>query len=141
MPAAVQNQNVLLGVAVKILLYPAEDLFTSNKQRTIWTKWKASNIRITYLVELCEFGLNYPAPTGEDAPQNAALKQLHPISSNYEIESETIIEAHHKGFKIKFIPIKTIYSKQISRINPIIDTIRFFRFMLMMFCPFLFNKK
>jgi len=69
------------------------------------------------------------------------LEKLNPISSNYEIESETIIEAHHKGFKIKSIPIQTIYAKQTSQINPVIDTIRFFRFILKIFCPLLFNKQ
>ncbi len=69
------------------------------------------------------------------------LEKLNPISSNYEIESETIIEAHHKGFKIKSIPIQTIYAKQTSQINSVIDTIRFFRFILKIFCPFLFNKR
>lgn len=68
------------------------------------------------------------------------LKELNPISSNYEIESETIIEARHKGFKIKFIPIQTIYTTQTSQISPFVDAIRFFKFILKIFWPFLFNK-
>jgi len=56
------------------------------------------------------------------------LKKLNLTCSNYEIESETVIQAYHKGFKVKFIPIQTIYAKQTSQINPIIDTIRFFKF-------------
>jgi len=70
-----------------------------------------------------------------------ALAALHPSTSNYEIESETIIEANHKGFKIKFVPIQTIYGKQVSRINPLVDTIRSLRLLLKICCPFLFKKK
>lgn len=69
------------------------------------------------------------------------LKELKPISANYEIESETLIEAHHKGFKIKFIPIQTIYARQVSQINPVVDTIRFLRYILRILCPSLFGKR
>lgn len=68
------------------------------------------------------------------------LRELNLISCNYEIESEMIIEAHSKGFKIEFVPVAAIYARQISRINPVIDTIRFFRLIFKTFCPFLFNK-
>lgn len=68
------------------------------------------------------------------------LSQLNPISSNYEIETETIIEARHKGFELEFIPIQTIYAQQASQINPVVDTIRFFKFMLKIFCPFFSAK-
>ncbi len=57
-----------------------------------------------------------------------AFKALDLTSANYEVESEALIEAYRKNLKIKFIPIQTIYAKQISRINPIVDTIRFFRY-------------
>ncbi len=69
------------------------------------------------------------------------LKELNPTSANYEIESEAIIEAHYKGFKIKSIPIQTIYAKQTSQINPFVDTIRFFRLILKIFCRLLFDKE
>lgn len=69
-----------------------------------------------------------------------ALKALNPTSSKYEIESEIIIEANHKGFKIGFIPIQTIYAKQVSGINPFVDTMRSLRLLLKIYCPFLFNK-
>ncbi len=62
--------------------------------------------------------------------KRALLEKLHPISDNYEIESEIIIQASRLGFQIKFIPVQTIYASQTSQINPVIDTIRFFRFIL-----------
>lgn len=46
-------------------------------------------------------------------------------SLNYEIESEMIIKACRAGFKVESVPIKTVYQDEVSRINPVIDTIRF----------------
>lgn len=54
------------------------------------------------------------------------LKDIRLDSSNYEIESEMIIKSGRKGFRIVSVPIRTVYEDQKSRINPIIDTLRFF---------------
>jgi glycosyltransferase involved in cell wall biosynthesis len=59
------------------------------------------------------------------------LKKIELSTSNFEIESEVIIKAARKGFKIKEIPISTVYladSTKRSKINPFVDTWRFFRF-------------
>ena len=53
-------------------------------------------------------------------------------SSNFEIESELIVKAGRKGFKINSVPIKTIYQDEKSKINPISDTLRFFAFLIRM---------
>lgn len=53
------------------------------------------------------------------------LEDINLESSNYEIESEILIKAAKKGFKIYSVPIKTVYKGEMSKINPIIDTIRF----------------
>lgn len=58
------------------------------------------------------------------------LKDIKLRTSKYEIESELLIKAAKRGFKIKSIPIKTIYQGQSSQINPILDTLRFIRFIL-----------
>jgi glycosyltransferase involved in cell wall biosynthesis len=58
------------------------------------------------------------------------LEKVDLKSSNYEIESELIIKAARAGFKIESVPIKTIYRGEISRINPVVDTLRFFRFLI-----------
>jgi glycosyltransferase involved in cell wall biosynthesis len=59
----------------------------------------------------------------------AVLKNITLITDNFEIESEMLIAAGKKGFKIYSVPVKTIYSDEKSRINPVVDTIRFFRFL------------
>jgi len=58
------------------------------------------------------------------------LKKIRLQSSKFEIESELIIKAARSGFKIETVPIKTIYNNEKSRINPLIDTLRFFHFII-----------
>lgn len=48
------------------------------------------------------------------------------VSTNYDTESEILIDAAQRGFKISSIPIKTIYKGERSDIHPVKDTIRFF---------------
>lgn len=56
------------------------------------------------------------------------IEEMDPVSANYEIESEMIIEARRRGFKICSIPVQTIYGQEISQIHPVIDTLRFLKF-------------
>lgn len=102
-------------------------------------RWLTNNIMSLTISLICWRNIR-DSQCGFRLIKTKVLQELNPISSNYEIESETIIEARHKGFKIKFIPVQTIYTKQTSQINPVVDTIRFFKFLLRIFCPFLFTK-
>ena len=61
------------------------------------------------------------------------LAQMDLSTSKYETESEVLIRAARLGFKIESIPVKTIYTGQKSQINPLIDTLRFLRFMVLEF--------
>ncbi len=56
------------------------------------------------------------------------LEKIKLQTSKYEIESEIIIKASRLGFKIEHVPIKTIYKSERSKINPVIDTLRFIKF-------------
>ena len=60
-------------------------------------------------------------------------KELLPVllaaKDRFEFESETIIMAAHQGFRIGFVPIRTIYTDQRSKIRPFHDTIRYIRLM------------
>ncbi|MFA5093178.1 MAG: glycosyltransferase family 2 protein [Candidatus Omnitrophota bacterium] len=58
------------------------------------------------------------------------LEKMNLSTANYEIESEVLIKAARLGFQIESIPIKTIYSGQKSQINPLVDTLRFLRFIM-----------
>lgn len=56
------------------------------------------------------------------------LEKIKFTTNRFETESEILFQASNLGYKIQSMPIKTIYSKEKSQINPFLDTIRFFRF-------------
>ena len=56
-------------------------------------------------------------------------------TSNYDTESEMLIEAGRKGVRISSVPVKTIYRGEVSRIRPGRDTVRFLRLLLRTFFP------
>lgn len=59
------------------------------------------------------------------------LDKIQIRAKKFEIESEILIKAASREIPIKSIPIRSIYSKhRVSRINPFIDTLRFFRFII-----------
>jgi glycosyltransferase involved in cell wall biosynthesis len=53
------------------------------------------------------------------------VKNLNIQSSNFDTESEMLIDASRKGVSIYSVAIKTIYGDETSQIHPVKDTIRF----------------
>ncbi|MBI4226804.1 MAG: glycosyltransferase family 2 protein [Candidatus Omnitrophica bacterium] len=66
---------------------------------------------------------------GFRAIRRAVLDRIPLTSERYEIESELLIQAARAGFRIVSVPITTIYRNERSRIRPLADTVRFFRFL------------
>lgn len=64
---------------------------------------------------------------GFRAINSRVLKNIILETSHYDTESELIIKAGRAGYKIKSIPIKTIYNDSQSHINKFLDTVRFIR--------------
>lgn len=58
------------------------------------------------------------------------LVKMELTTLKYEIESEVLIKAARLGFIIASVPVKTVYRSENSRINPFIDTLRFFRYII-----------
>ncbi len=60
-----------------------------------------------------------------------ARKELLPVlmapTNRFEFESESIILAARQGFRLEFVPIRTIYTDQHSKIRPLRDTLRYLR--------------
>jgi glycosyltransferase involved in cell wall biosynthesis len=50
-------------------------------------------------------------------------------TSRFEYETEMLIIASRKGHRVASVPITTVYSDEISSINPVRDTLRFFKLM------------
>jgi glycosyltransferase involved in cell wall biosynthesis len=57
------------------------------------------------------------------------LRSFKLSTKKYELESEILIKAGRKGFKIAPVPISTIYHGSKSFINPLVDTGRFIKLM------------
>jgi glycosyltransferase involved in cell wall biosynthesis len=60
-----------------------------------------------------------------------ARRELLPVlmapCNRFEFESESIILAARGGFRLCFVPIRTIYTDQQSKIRPLRDTMRYLR--------------
>jgi len=58
------------------------------------------------------------------------LKDISLKTSHYQTESELLIKAGQKGYRIVEVPITPLYQNSISYINPFWDTLRFILFSL-----------
>ena len=47
----------------------------------------------------------------------------------FDYDTEVLIIASRKGYRIESVPITTVYTDQVSKIHPLRDTIRFFKLM------------
>ena len=56
-----------------------------------------------------------------------SLGQMALATRHFEIESELILAAARLGVPVKFVPIQVIYKQGASKINPLVDTLRWFR--------------
>lgn len=63
-----------------------------------------------------------------------AIESIRLTTSNYETESEILIQAAKNGITILSVPITVVYQGDTSKINPFIDTVRFLKFILRQFC-------
>lgn len=58
------------------------------------------------------------------------LRQVTLHTRKFEAESEILIKAARLGYPIISVPIKTVYEREGSHINPFVDTLRFIRFLI-----------
>ena len=56
------------------------------------------------------------------------LKQVELTSRDFEIETEILIQASRRGYKVISVPVQTIYGREESKIRPVKDTIRFLNY-------------
>jgi hypothetical protein len=47
----------------------------------------------------------------------------------FDYETEALIIASQKGYRIDSVPISTVYTDQVSKIHPLRDSFRFFKLM------------
>jgi hypothetical protein len=47
----------------------------------------------------------------------------------FDYDTEVLIIASRKGYRIESVPISTVYTDQVSKIHPLRDSLRFFKLM------------
>ncbi len=57
------------------------------------------------------------------------IPQLLGGANRFDYETEMLIIASRKGYRIESVPITTVYSDEVSNIQPLRDAIRFFKLM------------
>jgi glycosyltransferase involved in cell wall biosynthesis len=57
------------------------------------------------------------------------MPELLEGGNRFDYETEMLIIASRKGYRIESVPITTVYSDEVSKIHPARDTIRFFKLM------------
>ena len=90
----------------------------------------ATNVVTSLIVSVLSRQKITDSQTGYRLIRREVLGKIDLVTSNYETESEILIKAGRKGFKISEIPIRTIYGGESSNINRFTDTLRFIRLVL-----------
>lgn len=57
----------------------------------------------------------------------SAWRELSFSSTGFEIESEMLLEFARSNKHVEFVPVRTVYKSEQSKIHPVHDTIRWFR--------------
>ena len=67
---------------------------------------------------------------GFRALRRRVLEKIRLSCTRFEIESEMLLEAAKEGFRIQSLPVRALYKKgdRESNIHPLVDTVRFFKF-------------
>lgn len=55
------------------------------------------------------------------------LEKVNLSTTRFDAEVEILVQAVVGGFKLGWVPIRTIYAGEVSHINPLVDTARFLR--------------
>src|SRR5256885_7938386 len=99
------------------------DLSTMPLVRRIVNRWMSDQIS-----DLC--GQRIPdTQCGFRLLHRQLIPELLGGSKRFDYETEMLIIASRKGFRIDSVPVSTVYSDEVSSIHPVRDTIRFFKLM------------
>jgi glycosyltransferase involved in cell wall biosynthesis len=93
-----------------------------------FARWLTNNLTSVILSILSDQTIR-DSQSGYRLISTQVLKKVKLKAKKYDLESEILIKAGRKGFKIDAVPIKTIYPGGKSFINPLIDTGRFIKLM------------
>ena len=96
---------------------------------------RITNTSMSILISLLSFQWIPDTQCGYRLIKKDVIEKVKLITSHYETESELLIKASWKGFRIISVPITTVYSDEKSKIKPGRDTLRFFKMILVIIFP------
>lgn len=87
--------------------------------------------KVTTLVTSIAAGTRtYDSQSGYRMVKTESIMRIPIKTMRFQMESEMLIKAGKMGMRIGRAPVKTIYGDEISKINPVVDTLRFVRMIL-----------
>ena len=89
-----------------------------------------SNLTSSILVSLVVKKWIPDSQSGYRLIRASVLKEIHLLSSYYEIETELLIKALWRGSRISYVPISLVYDDSYSNIRRFVDTKRFCKMVL-----------
>ncbi|MDD3726170.1 MAG: glycosyltransferase family 2 protein [Candidatus Ratteibacteria bacterium] len=100
-----------------------------------------TNISMSLIISFFAFQWVPDTQCGFRLIKKDVVGNIHLLTSHFETESELLIKASWKRYRIGAVPITTVYSKEKSKISPVRDTLRFFKMLLVIIFPLVLRIK
>lgn len=84
-----------------------------------------TNFTCSLIVSILAFTWIKDTQSGYRVIKQQVLKNMPLVSNRFNLESELLIRAGRRRYKIGAVPVKTIYGDEKSKMNPIKDPLRF----------------
>ncbi|MEQ8224752.1 MAG: glycosyltransferase family 2 protein [Candidatus Eremiobacterota bacterium] len=84
-----------------------------------------TNFTCSLIVSILAFTWIKDTQSGYRVIKQKVLKNMSLVSNRFNLESELLIRAGRRGYKIGAVSVKTIYGDEKSKMNPIKDPLRF----------------
>ena len=126
-PDDIPNFLPLLGGYDMILGNRMED-----SGKVPWLR-RTANLSSSFIVSLACFRRIHDSQTGFRAYRTDLLRRIRLNSRKYDLETEVIIKAARRGFRIGHCRVQTIYANEVSRFSNMRDSARFFAVILRSF--------
>jgi len=86
-----------------------------------------TNLWTSFIVSILGGKRVKDAQSGFRAISKEIFTSISLSTNNFQTESEIIIKAARRGFRITSVPVRTIYNESYSYIKPFLDTLRFIK--------------
>jgi glycosyltransferase involved in cell wall biosynthesis len=126
-----------------------ERAYNRNKRVAIWVGTRKikgtempvirrlTNISMSIIISLMSGQWIPDTQSGFRLIKRELIERVPLCTSRFETESEILIKSGWHGYRISSVPISTVYSSEKSKINPVKDTMRFFRMLFIIIFPLL----